>query len=102
LALTHAGLNTVLDALSYSIPVMAVPITFEQPAIAARVSWAGAGRWLPFRGIKARPLRDGIRRILEDSSYAHNAQRIAESIRSAGGVSKAADIVEAVSCCVRL
>jgi zeaxanthin glucosyltransferase len=97
LALTHAGLNTVLDALSYGVPVMAVPITFEQPAIAARVCWAGAGRSLPLRAVDAGSLRKSIRMILENSSYACNAQRIAASIRAAGGVARAADIVESVS-----
>ena len=43
LALTHAGLNTVLDALTYGVPIVAVPIAYEQPAIAARVEYCGAG-----------------------------------------------------------
>ena len=94
LALTHAGLNTVLDALNYGVPVMAVPITFEQPAIAARVCWAGVGRSLPLRAINAEILRKNIALILSDSSYSTNARRIAASIRQAGGVTKAADIIE--------
>ncbi|MFB8829302.1 glycosyltransferase [Azotobacter sp. CWF10] len=39
----HAGLNTVLDALVAGTPMLALPIAFEQPAIAARVVHAGAG-----------------------------------------------------------
>jgi zeaxanthin glucosyltransferase len=97
LALTHAGLNTVLDALSFGVPIMAVPITFEQPAIAARVCWAGAGRVAPLRGLTSDSLRQGIKTILEDSTYTHHAQRIAKSILSSGGVSRAADIVEQIS-----
>jgi MGT family glycosyltransferase len=94
LALTHAGLNTVLDSLSFGVPLVAVPITFEQPAIAARVCWAGAGRALPLRGLSTRPLRKAIETVLADPGYTRNANRIAESIRSAGGVSRAADIIE--------
>jgi zeaxanthin glucosyltransferase len=97
LALTHAGLNTVLDALTYGVPVMAVPITFEQPAIAARVHWAGAGRALPLRGINAQTLRENIAVILNDPSYARKAQRIADSIRQAGGVAYAADVIENIA-----
>ncbi|HET9370993.1 MAG TPA: glycosyltransferase, partial [Vicinamibacterales bacterium] len=37
LTLTHAGLNTVLDSLAAGVPVVAVPITYEQPAIARRL-----------------------------------------------------------------
>jgi MGT family glycosyltransferase len=97
LALTHAGLNTVLDAMSYGVPVIAVPITFEQPAIAARVSWAGAGLSVPMRSINAPALRKAIQTVLADPSYYRNAQRIADSIRAAGGVSRAGDIIECVS-----
>ena len=43
LTITHAGLNTVLDSMANGVPVVAVPITYEQPAIARRVEWAGAG-----------------------------------------------------------
>ena len=41
--LTHAGLNTVLDSLAAGTPLVAMPITYEQPAIAARVAACGAG-----------------------------------------------------------
>ena len=43
LTLTHAGLNTVLDSLTHGVPMVAVPITYEQPAIARRVEWHGCG-----------------------------------------------------------
>ena len=29
----HAGFNTVLDALSHGVPIVAMPLAFEQPAI---------------------------------------------------------------------
>jgi zeaxanthin glucosyltransferase len=97
LALTHAGLNTVLDALSYGVPIVAVPITYEQPAIAARVEWIGAGRSLPLSGLTAGRLREKVCEVLRQPSYAHNAHRAAASIRKAGGVKRAADIIEEVA-----
>jgi len=33
LTITHAGLNTVLDSLSNGVPLVAIPITYEQPGI---------------------------------------------------------------------
>ena len=47
LTITHAGLNTVLDSLAHGVPLVAVPITYEQPAIARRVEWTGAGQSIP-------------------------------------------------------
>jgi zeaxanthin glucosyltransferase len=36
--ITHAGLNTVLESLAQGVPQLAIPVTFEQPGIAARIA----------------------------------------------------------------
>ncbi len=97
LTITHAGLNTVLDSLANGVPVVAIPITYEQPAIARRVEWTGSGRSLPFERLDAHKLREAAREVLRKASYRQAALQIAESIRIAGGVGKAADIVDAVT-----
>jgi zeaxanthin glucosyltransferase len=94
--LTHAGLNTVLDSLSHGVPMVAVPVTYEQPAIAERLRWTGAGRVIPLQGVSAAKVRENIQAVLTDDSYAENARRLAASIGKSGGVSRAADIVETV------
>ena len=94
LTLTHAGLNTVLDSLSCAVPMVAVPITYEQPAIAQRINWCGAGKTLPFKGLHATQLRGAIQNVLSQSSFRENASRVQKSIREAGGVQRAADIIE--------
>ena len=94
LTLTHAGLNTVLDSLSCGVPMVTVPITFEQPAIARRVEWCGAGRTVPFSKLNAARLRTAIQDVLGNSAYRRNAERVRESIRHAGGVRRAADLIE--------
>jgi MGT family glycosyltransferase len=94
LTLTHAGLNTVLDSLSCGVPVVAVPITYEQPAIAMRVRWTGVGQVVPFARLNVQRLREAVRNVLGDPSFTAQAQKVAESIRIAGGAGRAADIIE--------
>jgi zeaxanthin glucosyltransferase len=36
--ITHAGLNTVLESLAQGVPQVAIPVTFDQPGIAARIA----------------------------------------------------------------
>nr|MBA2813956.1 hypothetical protein [Candidatus Pantoea persica] len=36
-AITHGGLNTVLDAIASGTPLLAIPLAFNQPGIAARL-----------------------------------------------------------------
>jgi len=95
LTLTHAGLNTVLDSLSNGVPVVAVPITYEQPAIARRIEWCGAGSGIPFRSLSVCRLESEVRGMLEDAPAREGAVRLSRAIEAAGGVRRAADLVEA-------
>lgn len=94
LTLTHAGLNTVLDSLAHGAPLVVVPITYEQPAIARRVEWTGTGRSLPMRTLTAKALRAAIALVLEQERYRTAARQMQLAIKRAGGVSRAASIVE--------
>jgi zeaxanthin glucosyltransferase len=92
LTVTHAGLNTVLDSLAHGVPLVTVPLTYEQPAIARRVEWTGAGRSVSMRKLQSGRLRHLIREVLETPRYRESAVRMGEHIRRAGGVKHAADI----------
>jgi zeaxanthin glucosyltransferase len=94
--LTHAGLNTVLDSLAHGVPMVAVPITYEQPATAERLRWSGAGQVASLTGLTADKLRAKVEAVRNNSSYADNAARVARSVSAAGGVTRAADIIEHV------
>lgn len=94
LIITHSGLNTVLEALSRGVPIVAIPITNDQPGTAARLARIGVGEVIPSTRISARRLRSAIQRVLRDDSYKKNASRLQGAIRRAGGVLRAADIIE--------
>ena len=94
LTVTHAGMNTVLESLSNGVPIVAIPITNDQPAIAARIAWTGTGEVVPLEEVSVENLRRTIQHVLREGSYRKNALKLQESIKQAGGVSKATDIIE--------
>jgi MGT family glycosyltransferase len=94
LVITHAGMNTTLAALSSGVPLVAIPITNEQPGIASRIARTGAGEVVPLKRLNVSRLRDVIRLVLAKDSYKQNALRLQNTIRHAGGVTRAADIIE--------
>ena len=94
LTITHAGLNTVLDSLSYGVPLVALPITFEQPGNAARIRWTGSGKVIPISRLSVSNLTAAIQQVLTQESYRQNARKIQQAIAQAGGVKRAADIIE--------
>jgi MGT family glycosyltransferase len=92
--LTHAGLNTVLDSLTHGVPLVAVPITYEQPAIARRVEWCGAGETIPFASLHPSRVRTAITAVLQATTYRRSAAEIGNAIARDGGVKIATSLIE--------
>lgn len=96
LTITHAGLNTTLESLSNGVPMVAIPIANDQPGVAARIAWTGVGEFIPVSRLNVPGLRAAIEKVLTETSYKQNAVRLQQAIQTAGGVTRAADIVEQV------
>ncbi len=94
-AITHAGLNTTLEALSYGVPLVAVPVTDDQPGVASRINRVGAGRVVPFKKATASNLEEALRDIIRDCRFREAARRIAAEIRKTDGLDCAAAFIEA-------
>lgn len=94
LTVTHAGMNTTLESLSQGVPIVAIPVTNDQPAVAARVVLKGAGVGLPLSRLNVPRLREAIETVLNDDSYRQKAVQLQQAISNSGGVKKAADLIE--------
>ena len=93
-AITHAGMNTALECLTYGVPMVAIPITNDQPGVASRIAWIGAGEIVPLQQLTAARLQTALKLVLTQPSYRQNAIALKQSIARSGGVSRAADIIE--------
>nr|WP_309740368.1 MULTISPECIES: nucleotide disphospho-sugar-binding domain-containing protein [unclassified Chamaesiphon] len=97
LTITHAGMNTALESLSNGVPMVAIPIANDQPGVAARIAWTGTGEVITLGKLTSSRLRTAVKKVLKEDYYKQNAVRLQAAIRRAGGVSRAADIVEQVA-----
>ena len=97
-AILHCGFNTVLDAMAVGVPIVAVPLAFEQPATAARLMRIGAGFIVSADEAGKGGLERALRRVLTDPAYSCAARRLATDLAGAGGAVEAAAIVSAVLC----
>ncbi len=97
LVITHAGLNTALESLSQGVPMVAIPISLDQPGVAARIAWTGTGKVVPLSRLSVPVLRETIVQVLTQDSYRTNAVRLQQALHEAGGVSRAVDIIERVT-----
>ena len=94
LTITHGGMNTVLDSLSQGVPLVAIPITFEQPGTGARIRWTETGKVLALSKLSVSTLRAVVQQVLAKETYSRNAQKLQQAIQQAGGVKRAADLIE--------
>ena len=92
--ITHAGLNTVLESLAQGVPQVAVPITFDQPGVAARIAHRQTGVVTSLDKLTPGHLSELLDEVLVNSTYRANAQKLQRKIVEANGLSVAADVVE--------
>ncbi|AGA90229.1 glycosyltransferase, MGT family [Thioflavicoccus mobilis 8321] len=97
LLLSHAGSNTVCEALALALPVVVVPITDGQPVVAQQVADSGCGLRLSFKRSNSGAIRTAVERALTEPGFRAAAARIRESFEVAGGAPRAADLLESLA-----
>jgi zeaxanthin glucosyltransferase len=93
---THGGMNTVLDAVEAGVPIVVVPLAFEQAAIAARIRHAGIGTVVNARRPETEDFVGALKTVLEQPIYAGRAKAMQHAVTPAGGAHAAASIIENV------
>jgi MGT family glycosyltransferase len=94
LCITHAGLNTVLESLAHGVPMVAIPIGYDQPGTAARIAHHGVGEFVELDELTTERLRGLIENVLQDPSYRKRADYFQKVISKTRGLDVAANIIE--------
>ncbi len=92
--ITHCGMNSVSEALYFSVPLVMVPQTKEQSAVARRVRELGAGIQLSEETEPA--ILEAVRRVLSDPSFKNAAEKISDSFHACGGATEARAFLEEI------
>jgi zeaxanthin glucosyltransferase len=92
--ITHAGLNTVLESLAQGVPQVAIPVTVDQPGVAARIAAQKTGLFVPLKELTVPRLTLLIDEVLRNSEYRENADRLRQAIAHTNGLEKAVDLLE--------
>ncbi|HEY2159918.1 MAG TPA: glycosyltransferase [Solirubrobacteraceae bacterium] len=93
---THAGMGTVTRALSSGVPLVCIPMGRDQPDVAARVVYAGAGvRLRP--SAKPAAIRAAVERVAGDPGFAAAAREIGARMNADAEAGMAVAELEAVA-----
>jgi zeaxanthin glucosyltransferase len=94
LCITHAGLNTALEALIQGVPMVAIPISYDQPGVATRIAYHGVGEFLEVDNISIDSLHESIQKVLRTPSYLEKSRYFSEVIAKRRGLDVAAEAIE--------
>lgn len=86
---THAGMNSIMEALCHEVPLVMVPRTPEQAANADRVQELGLGERLEH----VDDLRAAVERVTTSRAIRRDLARMRAAIQDSGGVQRGADLV---------
>jgi zeaxanthin glucosyltransferase len=93
-AVTHAGLNSALEGLAAGVPMLALPVTNDQPGVAARLEHCGAARVLPASRRTPMSMRRQVAELLADEQRRAHTRELAQRIARADGVRLAIERIE--------
>jgi MGT family glycosyltransferase len=92
--ITHAGLNTVLESLAQGVPQLAIPVTYDQPGVAARIAHNKTGVVTSLDKLTADHLAFLLGEVLIEPTYRENSHKLQKAIAKANGLALAADFIE--------
>jgi zeaxanthin glucosyltransferase len=92
--ITHAGFNTVLEALTQGVPQVAIPVTHDQPGVAARIAAHQTGVITSLEELTVSHLATLVNEVLNNTVYRDNARKFQQTIAKTNGLSRATDLLE--------
>ncbi|WP_327008307.1 hypothetical protein OHA72_14250 [Dactylosporangium sp. NBC_01737] len=91
---SNAGWGGTLAALTAGVPMVVAGATLDKPEVARRVAWSGAGIDLRTGTPRPAQVRAAVTRVLAEPRMRQRAGEVGAALTAAGGVPKAADLVE--------
>ena len=93
MAILHGGMNGVQEALHSGVPIIVLPVFGDQPANADRIAHHGLGIRLDPDDLTSVQIIESIHKI-DSGDYHIRVNKLRKIFHHAGGVTKAADLVE--------
>jgi MGT family glycosyltransferase len=91
---THGGLNSIMEALYYGVPMVLIPQMPEQMITAKLLAELGLGVVLEKESLTVEALQGAVQQLLGDPELSARLQRAQAEVRASGGARRAADAIQ--------
>ncbi len=95
---TNGGFGGVQQALAAGVPLVVAGRTEDKAEVGARVAWSGVGVALETDpttdATTSRAVADGVRRVLDNPSFARRAREVAQEYAGYDAVARVVEVVE--------
>lgn len=91
---THCGMNSVNEAIKYSVPMVGIPLGNDQPRVATVVCEEyNMGIRLDCETLRSSDVERAVAEILENNEYKRNVERWSEILRERNGAKNCSDLI---------
>jgi MGT family glycosyltransferase len=97
LVITHGGNNTVTECLHFGVPMVLLPLFWDQYDNSQRIDETGYGARLATYEHEPDQLTGAIDRLLADRELAGRLAATSKRLRAARGTERAADLIESLA-----
>lgn len=91
---SHCGMNTALEAINCGLPIVAVPLTNDQPGVAARLVQHGVAVMTNSTMATSLEFQQAISKVLDDVSYKQAASVMKAQFQKAPELDAVAELIE--------
>lgn len=92
----HGGLNTTCDTFMNGIPMLIIPMAFDQSHTAQLIHNCGCGIRLKYSRMRVKDIDHAVDELLYNPIYKKAAKEIQQSFKEAGGNKRAAELLEEI------
>lgn len=94
LFITHAGMGSTNEALYFGVPMLASPVTSDQPIVADQIEHLNLGKKIDINTISSTELKKVAFYVMKNKQILLACNKISEKMKKAGGSLKGADLIE--------
>ncbi|TCP68605.1 nucleotide disphospho-sugar-binding domain-containing protein [Baia soyae] len=95
--ISHGGMNSIMEALWFGVPTVAIPQSTDQPLVAERLTQLGLGESIQPDQVTAEQLRETVNKVSQSESVRVNLQAMRQAMQEANPVQQAADRLQSLA-----